>query len=225
MKRFCPVELGWPGNRPGQLIALLIVATWAPCLAPASLRAQEVAPETAAALQNPAVQTQALALARSSLAGWLATGRLPPLPDRLAPVLRERGAVIVTLEVPGQVAPRGCRGTLEPAYDSLALEIAHNAVAAATRDDRVAPLRAQELAECRISLTVILRLRPIPSLAQHDPANDGLIARSGDRVGIVLPYEGHDSATQWLWAKRKAGLADEAPAAMFELEAVRFKES
>lgn len=177
------------------------------------------------ALNDPGVQETALAIARRSLAGWLRDGRIPPLPSKLPPVLRRRLGVIVTLEKPGQVAPRGCRGTLVPSYRNLAEEIAHNAIAAALRDKRVKPLRVDELSSCKISLTVILATKPLQSLAQHDPVNSGLLARKGSSLGLVLPYEGRDSETQWKWAKRKAGLRDEDNASMLEVYAVRFKES
>ena len=192
---------------------------------PAAAGQPAAAGSVAEALRDPGVQHSALALARNSLTHYLRDGHLPPLPADLPAVLKMRRAVIVTLEVPGHASPRGCRGTLESTHDSLASEIQHNAVAAATRDKRVRPLTESELANCRISLTVVLGLRNLQSLKEHDPENCGLIASQGERVGIVLPYEGHDGRVQWSWALKKAGLPPGASAAMIELNAVRFKEA
>ena len=100
----------------------------------------------------------------------------------------------------------------------------HGRVPAATRDAREKPLQKDELAGCKISLTIILSVKPIQSLAQHDARRCGLIAQRGNKIGLVLPYEGKDARTQWKWARAKAGLKDDERAQMLEVEAVRFRE-
>lgn len=182
------------------------------------------ADEWAAQLESAPVQKAALSLARHAMQTYLTSGKTCAPPADLPPALTRRGAVFVTVEKRGQIAPRGCRGTLQPVSRTLAEEIIRNAVAACSRDRRVPPLRAAELPRCLISLTVVLRVQPIASLAAHDAQNNGLIARSGSKVGIVLPFEGHDAAIQEKWAKRKAGLNENAPAQLLELVAVRFRE-
>jgi AMMECR1 domain-containing protein len=176
------------------------------------------------ALGNPRLQNIALKLARQSLSHFLDSGEVLALPADLPTVLRQRAGVVVTIEKKGRVAPRGCRGTLQPRFGSLGAEIVHNAIAAATRDAHEKPLRKSELAQCRISLTVILSIKPIQNLSQHDATRCGLIAQRGERIGLVLPYEGKDAKTQWQWARRKAGLQDNESAQMLEVEAVRFRE-
>ncbi len=176
------------------------------------------------ALENPRLQATALAIARRALNAHFQNRPLPPLPDDLPAALQRRVGVIVTIEKPGRIQPRGCRGTLQPSYATLGEEIARNAVAAATRDAREKPLLQNELKLCRISLTVILAVRPIQNLSQHNVVRNGLIAQRGDRIGLVLPYEGKDAATQWRWARAKAGLQDYEKAQMLEVEAVRFRE-
>jgi AMMECR1 domain-containing protein len=188
---------------------------------PSAMRAS-ASPRTA--LESPRVQSAALQLARASLAHFFRTGKVLPTPDGLPDALQKRGAVVVTIEKKNRVAPRGCRGTVQPRYKNLGEEIIHNAIAAATRDAREKPLRQSELEECRISLTVILEMRPIQNLSQHDPANCGLIAQRGERIGLVLPYEGKDAVTQWKWARAKAGLNENETAQMLEVVAVRFRE-
>ena len=176
------------------------------------------------ALENPRVQSAALQLARTSLQHFFDTGKVLPTPNALPDVLQKRGAVIVTIEKKNRIAPRGCRGTLQPRAKTLGEEIIHNSIAAATRDAREKPLLRSELKECRISLTIILEMRPIQNLSQHDVENCGLIAQRGERIGLVLPYEGKDSQTQWKWARAKAGLKENEKAQMLEVVAVRFRE-
>ena len=183
------------------------------------------ADDWAAQLESAPVQKAALGLARCAMRVFLEGGQVVKAPADLPPALRRRGAVFVTVEKRGQIAPRGCRGTLQPVSRTLGEEIIRNAVAACSRDRRVPPLRAAELPLCLISLTVVLRVLPIASLAAHDAQNNGLIARSGSKIGIVLPFEGHDAAMQEKWAKRKAGLSENAPAQLLELVAVRFRET
>ncbi len=183
------------------------------------------ADDWAAQLETAPVQNAALSLARRAMQTFLTNGQILLVPANLPPALKRRGAVFVTVEKRGQIAPRGCRGTLQPVSRTLGEEIIRNTVAACSRDRRVKPLRLNELPQCLISLTVVLRVQPIASLAAHDAQKNGLIARSGSKIGIVLPFEGRDAAIHEKWAKRKAGLSENAPAQLLELVAVRFRES
>jgi AMMECR1 domain-containing protein len=194
---------------------------WFLMLSLAPLRADDFA----AQLQTPKVQNAALQLSRRAMQTFLQSGKTIAAPADLPPALKRRAGVFVTVEKRGQITPRGCRGTLQPISGTLGEEIIRNSIAACSRDSRVAPLKLGELPRCLISLSVVLRVTPIASIAAHDVENNGLIARSGSKIGIVLPYEGRDSQTQEKWAKRKAGLAENASAQLLELVAVRFRES
>lgn len=201
------------------LLFFLLLFSVALSVAPA--RAEE---NFAQSLKNPRVQKAALGLARQALERFLQTGKTLAMPENLPPALKKRAGVIVTIEKKNRIAPRGCRGTLQPKYSDLANEIAQNVLAAATRDPREKPLQKSELKECRISLTIILSIKPIQNLSQHDAARSGLIAQNGNRIGLVLPYEGKDAKTQWKWARAKAGLREDERAQMLEVEAIRFRE-
>lgn len=192
----------------------------------APVRADNSAPisKTQTSLENPRAQKPALQLARLALEHFFKTGKILATPTQIPSELKIRAGVIATIEKKGQVQPRGCRGTLQPQYSDLASEIIANIIAAATRDKRVQPLQKSEMSACRISLTIILDLQPIQNLSQHDVENCGLIAQSGGRIGLVLPYEGRDAQTQWKWARQKAGLKDSEKAQMLEVRAVRFRE-
>ena len=175
-------------------------------------------------LSNPRTQKAALSLARRTLETYFQDKKLLLPPNDLPAALKKRSGVIVTIEKRGRIAPRGCRGTIQPRYANLGEEIIRNVIAAATRDAKEKPLQAYELRDCRISLTFILSGKPIQNLSQHDVKNCGLIAQRGDRIGLVLPFEGKDATTQWKWARQKAGLRDGEKAQMLEVEAVRFRE-
>ena len=190
-------------------------------LCASSIRADDWASQ----LATPPVQNTALRLSRRAMTTFLQSGATISVPAELPPALKRRGAVFVTVEKRGQTTPRGCRGTLQPVSRSLAEEIIRNSVAACSRDRRVVPLRLNELPRCLISLTVVLSARPISSIASHDAARNGLVARRGSKIGIVLPFEGRDAATQLNWARRKAKLKEDDSAQLCELVAVRFRES
>jgi len=83
-------------------------------------------------------------IARGAIAGALGDARAPLTQETW---LAEWGATFVTLTQGGEL--RGCIGSLE-AHRPLAEDVHHNALAAAFRDPRFAPLQRHELAvtEC-----------------------------------------------------------------------------
>ncbi|HEX8551285.1 MAG TPA: AMMECR1 domain-containing protein [Abditibacteriaceae bacterium] len=173
--------------------------------------------------QTPSVQRAALALSRRAMTHYFATGTTLTLPRDVPSALRKRGALFVTIEKQGQIQPRGCRGTIRPNFATIGDEIIRNSLAALTRDATQPPLRRDELARCRISLTLVQRVSPIQNPAQSSE-EFGLVARAGERWGVVLPYEGRDQTTRAAWARRKAGLPSSAAVEWLELRAVRFRE-
>ena len=94
------------------------------------------------------------------------------------PELAEPAATFVTLTQQGQL--RGCIGSLE-AYRPLATDVAENAVAAAFRDHRFAPLGQDELPRTRVEVSLLTPAEPFPVLSEADaltrlrPGIDGLI--------------------------------------------------
>lgn len=118
---------------------------------------------------------------------------------------------------------RGCIGTIEPVRETLAEEIASNAVSACSRDPRFPPVSPEELDDLEIGVDL---LRP-PFPYRGDPTWDvrryGVIAEgSRGRRGLLLPdLEGVDSAGEQLRiAAQKAGfrLADVESIFLFEVE-------
>ena len=135
--------------------------------------------------------------------------------DRASPVF-------VTIERHGQVL--GCRGTLQPRESSLQREVIQAARAASRHDPRYRPLSAHDLKNFAVTVTVVQRTFPI-SVAEIDSLRpeDGLVLQSGQRFGIVLPWEGKEPRVRLKWAYRKAGVATGTSGRLFRLQAVRFR--
>jgi len=136
-----------------------------------------------------------------------------PAPDHSA--LDLPGASFVTLTQAGNL--RGCIGTLE-AWRPLAIDIAENALAAAFRDPRFAPLRAAEFPATRIEVSLLSAPEPWPVENEEDacrrlrPHVDGVILAAGERRATFLPQvwddlpDPHDFLRH---LKYKAGLPPE----------------
>jgi AMMECR1 domain-containing protein len=159
--------------------------------------------------------TELIALARAAVRAEVAGSPIPRLPSRSAPT-----PVFLTIERKAQVL--GCRGSLEPRARSLEEEIVLAARAAAAHDPRYRPLTPKDLEEFQVTVTLVRRLEPIESAAGLTPA-EGLVLRSGSRVGVVLPWEGRDAGTRLKWAYRKAGVPEGASVRLYRLIAERFK--
>ena len=155
-----------------------------------------------------------LDLAHASIRHGLQEGRpltvtLAGLPDELA-VPR---ASFVTLEKGGRL--RGCIGSLE-AWRPLAVDVAENAFAAAFRDPRFPPVRADEADTLATHLSLLTPAVAMTFsseadlLAQLQPGVDGLILSEGPCRGTFLPSVWAELPTPQLFLtqlKRKAGLA------------------
>ena len=150
-----------------------------------------------------------LHLARDAIAGQFGIA-VPAAPALKA--LDEPGATFVTLTQGGQL--RGCIGTLE-AYRPLLRDVQENAMAAAFRDPRFAPLRADELPRTRVEVSLLAAPKPIyfkdeqDALAQLVPGVDGVILAYGGHRATFLPqvWESLPEPEQFMaQLKRKAGL-------------------
>ncbi|MEF8713129.1 MAG: AmmeMemoRadiSam system protein A [Accumulibacter sp.] len=150
-----------------------------------------------------------LSIARNAIAKrfGLAAQPVDPLPE-----LAEPAATFVTLTQDGQL--RGCIGSLE-AHRPLATDVAENAVAAAFRDTRFAPLSPAEFARTHVEVSLLTPPEPFAvadeadALARLRPGIDGLIVSYGRRRATFLPqvWESLPEPRQFLaQLKLKAGL-------------------
>lgn len=177
-----------------------------------------------------AADDQLLVLARASVAHGLRYARpLTVDPRDLDPALRREAACFVTLRRDG--ALRGCVGVLEP-RSPLAVAAAENAFRSAFEDPRFEPLRADELADLDVHISILGPREPLPARSETEllrwlrPRVDGLVLEAGGRQGTLLPAvwrELPDARSFVRALKRKIGLPEDAwsPAWRCERFAVR----
>jgi AmmeMemoRadiSam system protein A len=157
-------------------------------------------------------------LAREAIRQYLTTGQLLEPPEPIAPKLTGPSGVFVTLKRQGDL--RGCVGTIHPTQATAAHEVVRNAVGAATRDPRFDSISITELAELEIHVQAIEPPELVAGPDDLDPLRYGLIVRSGDRQGLLLPgLDGVRTADDQIAAAcQKAGISPYAP-----LELQRFR--
>ncbi len=153
-----------------------------------------------------------LPIARAAIARAL---KVPHAADESAPWLAEHGASFVTLTQSGDL--RGCIGSLQ-AHRSLLEDVKSNAVSAAVRDPRFAPLSAEELDITTVEVSLLSATRPMAvrdeadALAQLRPHIDGVIFEYGRYRSTFLPqvWESLARPRDFLaMLRRKAGLPDD----------------
>jgi len=152
-----------------------------------------------------------LQIARHALAQ--AFGHPVEAPAREHPALAAPGATFVTLTQRGEL--RGCIGTLE-ARRALGRDVEDNALSAAFRDPRFAPLARHEYAVTRIEVSLLSAPAPLPVadeaelLARLRPGIDGVVLAWRGRRATFLPqvWETLAEPRDFVAAlKHKAGLA------------------
>src|SRR5512134_2007587 len=129
--------------------------------------------------------------------------------------LAEPGATFVTLKQNGRL--RGCIGSLE-ARRAVVQDVAANAVAAALRDPRFAPLTAKELPVTEVEVSLLSPMEPVLFRDEQDvirrlrPGVDGVVLEYRGQRGTFLPqvWEEMPDPLRFLrQLKRKAGLAED----------------
>jgi AmmeMemoRadiSam system protein A len=152
-----------------------------------------------------------LRLARGTLEAHFRGEAPPRLASDKAETFGQSRGLFVTLHKGGEL--RGCIGTLAPTGD-LTRVIPAYALRAAFEDPRFAPLRAEELPDCKIEVSVLTAPEEIQSPEEIEIGRDGLILELGGRRGLLLPQV----ATEWAFDRerflaevsRKAGLPADA---------------
>jgi AmmeMemoRadiSam system protein A len=150
-----------------------------------------------------------LRYARETLKAHFAAAPPPPAPA-LADASRHSGA-FVTLEVHGDL--RGCIG-YPGARKPLDAVVAECAVAAATEDPRFEPLRARDLPDLQIEISVLTPIEPVEDVGAIEVGRDGLVVSQGSRRGLLLPQvapeHGWNRETFLAHTCMKAGLRPDA---------------
>lgn len=132
-----------------------------------------------------------LRVARDAVDQGLRHGELLPLALGAFPLgLRLERGCFVSLHRFGEL--RGCVGSLE-ARCPLVLQVAKSAYDAAFCDQRLPPVRADELPELTIDISVLSPLTAIAAeselvlLDRLRPGIDGVVVREGERRATFLP--------------------------------------
>ncbi len=171
-------------------------------------------------------------LARQTIDEYVRTGRQIPVPSGLLQEMYEtRAGVFVSIKIKDRTsqeksAPlrlRGCIGTIQAVQPSIAQELIHNAISAASRDPRFSPITPQELADLTISVDVLGAMEPIQSARELDVKRYGVVVTNGYRRGLLLPnLDGVDTVQEQLAiAKQKAGIGEDEPVQLERFEVVR----
>ncbi|MDX6288355.1 MAG: hypothetical protein QOH42_154 [Blastocatellia bacterium] len=203
----------------GYLVAQLFAAGWSADILSAQRaeRAQSSASQTSEELP---------ALARQVVETFITKGEVIGTPKSMSGLLSQRAGCFVSIKtLAGEL--RGCIGTIEPSKDTLAEEIILNAISAATRDPRFAPVREDELPELKYSVDVLSQPEPV-KLEDLNPAIYGVIVedKNGARRGLLLPnLKGIDTADQQIEiASRKAGIRAGEEINLWRFRANRYSE-
>lgn len=158
-----------------------------------------------------------IAVARQSVAAAV-RGQSAPAPQNG----EAARPVFVTIERRGQVC--GCRGNLRARAASLQEEVALAARSAARADPRYRPLVPADLNDFLVTVTVVEKQRPLEIGALGSLQRDeGLVLQSGNKIGVVLPWEGSDPRVRLGWAYKKAGVAPGSSCRLYRLIAARFR--
>ncbi len=108
------------------------------------------------------------------------------------PVLKENGAVFVTLNTEPNEQLRGCIGSLQ-AYRPLYKDIISNAQSAALRDSRFMPLTLEELKYIKIEVSILSEPRALEYSNVKDlenkvvPFQDGIVLKHNGKQATYLP--------------------------------------
>lgn len=147
---------------------------------------------------------------------------LAPRDEELAPEMKGRAGVFVSLKVGGML--RGCIGTFQPCEPNVANEIVRNAISAATADPRFPAVRPDELAGLEYSVDVLTAPERVKDSRELDPRRYGVIVQAGRRRGLLLPdLEGVDTVEdQVAISMQKAGIAPGTPVTLSRFEVKRY---
>jgi AmmeMemoRadiSam system protein A len=163
-------------------------------------------------------------LAKDTVEEFIRNGTTIQRPSEGPPEMKAKAGVFVSLKIKGQL--RGCIGTFLPATENIAEEIIQNAISAATRDPRFLPVSEEELPDLEYSVDVLSEPEKIKSKQELDPKKYGVIIKSGERKGLLLPdLEGVNTVDEQVSiASMKAGIYVGDPIELYRFEVKRYRQ-
>jgi uncharacterized protein len=151
-------------------------------------------------------RAELLRIARRTLEEYLATKRKPAIEVASARLREERRGAFVTLHHGAKL--RGCIGTFE-AEEAICDTVQRMAVASATSDPRFPSVKADELGELRIEISVLSPLT-VATAEEVRVSEHGIYITRGYHRGVLLPQvateNGWDRETFLAHTCLKAGL-------------------
>ena len=162
-------------------------------------------------------------LGRRAIETYLRSRQLIDPPEPIPLEWQAPSAAFVTLRKNGEM--RGCVGSTRPTEATAAHELIRYAIASAVRDPRFDPVRLDEVPLLTLRVQLLDPAEPITDISRLDPRSYGIIVRSGDRQGLLLPgIEEIVTPEQQLKAAcRKAGINPHAPLQLQRFRARTFE--
>jgi hypothetical protein len=145
---------------------------------------------------NEKQKKELLEIARKSIEYYLSTDKRLELKPPGDSVFLEQNGAFVTLHKHNQL--RGCIGNIigkQPLY----LTIRDMAVEAAVNDPRFPPVKAEELTDIEIEISVLSPLRKIDNPDMIELGKHGVLVKKGYQNGVFLPQV----ATETGWTKEE----------------------
>jgi AmmeMemoRadiSam system protein A len=185
---------------PGEALSQLLTAAHGPEEAPAT------PPTGSKGGSKGGGESEIVRLARQTIEHFVRDGAVERATPMADPHLPARAGIFVSIHEHGEL--RGCIGTIGPTRNTLADEVVHNAIEAATRDPRFPPIEADELDDLEITVDVLHEAESC-GMEDLDPCTYGVIVSCDWRRGLLLPdLEGVDTADQQVdIARRKGGIS------------------
>src|SRR5688500_10008447 len=118
-------------------------------------------------------------LARLAVERFVTEGKVLDPPLAPGGVLAGQAGAFVTLRtVDGNL--RGCIGTIAPTCETIAEEIIQNAISAATRDPRFAPVAVEELLVLTYGVDLLSQPEAARGPEDLDPSHSGVVIETLD---------------------------------------------
>jgi AmmeMemoRadiSam system protein A len=162
-------------------------------------------------------------LAKDTIKKYIEDGAVLGAPPDLIPEMTEKAGVFVSIKKNGEL--RGCIGTFQPTTKDVASEVIQNAISAATQDPRFPPVDSSELDTLEYSVDVLTEPEKVDGKQDLDPRKYGIIVKSGDRKGLLLPdLQGVDTIDEQISiASMKGGIYLGEDIELYRFEVKRYK--
>ncbi|MFH0753331.1 MAG: AmmeMemoRadiSam system protein B [Candidatus Omnitrophota bacterium] len=128
-------------------------------------------------------KSRLIEIARTTLDGFVRTGKVPLLQESDLRLAEEEGA-FVTLKKDGRL--RGCIGNIL-GEGPLFKTVRDMSVAAASQDPRFSPVTPKELGSINLEISVLSKPRVVKDVDEIVMGVHGVIVRKGGRGGVFLP--------------------------------------